>query len=215
MAGSHGSQPVAQQAIVLAFRLAKIPPNGRNGRKSQQGDAHGSQTTSHGWQTVLHGIGSHGWQATGSQGLQPFQTTERRPKMPASALAVAAKMTIAVNTDNKILCFISILLKNTVGEICWQRLPVLSLLGCIGKKLPKLHPITKKSSNDAYTGCRNKEHQTFHVLMQITTLSAVKTDSVIWRTIHKSQTKNRKKRKFRSNAIAQNGIHITFGIGKK
>jgi hypothetical protein len=64
----------------------------------------------------LHAIGSQGWQATGSQGLQPFQTTDKRPKIPASALVVAAKMMIAVNIDNTILCFILVLLKNTVGE---------------------------------------------------------------------------------------------------
>jgi hypothetical protein len=75
-----------------------------------------------GWQG-WHAIGSHGWQAAGSQGLQPFQTTERRPKIPASALVVAAKITIAANMDTTILCFISILLKKirlgkSVGNDC-------------------------------------------------------------------------------------------------
>ena len=160
IAGSHGSQPVVQQAV-LAFRPANRPPNGRNGRKSQHAPQ-GSQAASQGWQTVgTQGwqiVGSHGWQATCSQGLQPFHTTERRPKMPASALVVAAKMTIAVNTDNKILCFISILLKNTVGEICWQRLPALSLLGSIGKNLSHPHPIVKKSSNDTCTDYWNRKY---------------------------------------------------------
>jgi hypothetical protein len=56
-------------------------------------------------------------QATGSHGLQPFQTTERRPKMPASAVVVAANTISAVNADKKNLCFIvNSPKKSTVGE---------------------------------------------------------------------------------------------------
>ena len=121
--GSHGSQLTAQHGVAesLAPKFAKSQPNGRNTGRPPHGShaigSHGSQATcshgvqaiaSHGWQA----IGSHGWQATGSQGLQPFQTTERRPKMPASAVVAAAKTMIAVNVDNKTLCFIFILLKN-------------------------------------------------------------------------------------------------------
>jgi len=74
--------------------------------------AQGSHTGSQG----MHARGSQGMHATGSQGLQPFHTTERRPKMPASAVVVAASTMIAVNVDNKSLCFISILLKKRLGK---------------------------------------------------------------------------------------------------
>jgi hypothetical protein len=128
---SHGLQLAGPQwtADNLAPKFAKNPPNGRNtGRpvKGLQIGSHGSQAiASHG----LQAIGSQGVQATGSQGLQPFQTTERRPKMPASAVVVAANTIIAVNADNKSLCFIFNSPKNTVGEICWQRLPFLRYWG--------------------------------------------------------------------------------------
>jgi hypothetical protein len=83
-----------------------------------------------------HAIGSHGWQATGSQGLQPFQTTESRPKMPASAVVEAAKMTIAVNMDTTILCFISILLKNYGWGNLLATIATPSLLGLSDKTYP-------------------------------------------------------------------------------
>jgi hypothetical protein len=120
--GSHGSQPGAQwwDAASFAFRFIKNPPNGRKSGRGPQTTAQGSQSGSQGLQAIgsqgLQAIGSHGVQATGSQGLQPFQTTERRPKMPASAVVVAAKITIAVNADNKKLCFIFILLKIRLGK---------------------------------------------------------------------------------------------------
>ena len=127
--GTHGSQIGPHimgpqwTAVILAPRFAKNPPNGRNtGRpiKGPQIGAHGSQRIG---SQGPHIIGSHGIQATGKQGLQPFQTTERRPKMPASAVVVAARIIIAVNVDNKSLCFIfnspkKIRLGKTTGNSC-------------------------------------------------------------------------------------------------
>ena len=134
--GSHGSQLAGPQftAENLAPRFAKNPPNGRNtGRPKLPHGSHGLQTSAHGSQAIashgLQAIGSQGMQATASQGLQPFHTTERRPKMPASAVVAAAKTMIAVNVDNKSLCFIFNSPKNTVGEICWQQLPFLRYWG--------------------------------------------------------------------------------------
>jgi hypothetical protein len=136
--GSQGMQAIGSQGSQLARTLALAftnnPPKGRKGR-GPQGSKQGSQgsqtTTSQGW----HAIGSQGWQATGSQGLQPFQTTDKRPKMPASAHVVAAKITIAVNIGSRIWRFILILL-NTVGETCWQRLPLIRYWGLSEKNHP-------------------------------------------------------------------------------
>jgi len=116
--------------------FAKNPPNGRKTGRPMKGPhglqkagAHGSQMTgTHGLQT----IGSHGMQATGKQGLQPFQTTERRPKMPASAVVVAARKTIAVNADNKRLCFMLILLKKLRLGNLLATVATFLLLGGIG-----------------------------------------------------------------------------------
>jgi len=84
-------------------------------------------------------------QATGKQGLQPFQTTERRPKMPASAVVVAARIIIAVNVDNKSLCFIF----NSPKKYGWGNLlatvAILSLLGVSDKNHPDYTCLRKKS----------------------------------------------------------------------
>jgi hypothetical protein len=122
-------QLVVQTDARRDFTFAKKPPNGRQGT-IPQGEPHGSQMGSHGWQAM----GSHGWQATCSQGLQAFQTTERRPKMPASATVVAAKITIAVNMDTTSLCFIfnspKIRLGKSIGNDCH-----FFVVRCIGKKI--------------------------------------------------------------------------------
>ena len=108
---SQGLQQGVQTDVRRVFMFAKNPPNGRHGRTPQD-EPHGSQMGSQG----LQAIGSHGWHATCSQGLQPFQTTESRPKMPASATVVAANSTIAVNMDTTSFCFILILLKIRLGK---------------------------------------------------------------------------------------------------
>jgi len=59
--------------------------------------------------------------------------------MPASAVVDAAKTMIAVNVDNKNLCFIFNSPKNTVGEICWQRLPFLRYRGYRIKMIQSVH----------------------------------------------------------------------------
>ena len=137
--GSHGSQLAGPQctADILAPRFEKNPPNGRNTGRPK--DPHGSQAAAHGSQAAashgLQAIGSQGMQATGVQGLQPFQTTERRPKMPASAVVVAANTIIAVNVDNKSLCFILILLKIRLGKSAGN-VAIPSLLGVSDKTHP-------------------------------------------------------------------------------
>ena len=130
--------------------------------------------------------------------------------MPASAVVEAAKITIAVNIDTTILCFISILLKNGWGNLL-ATVATLSLLGVSDKTRP------------VYTRLRKKPMVTvvsIFALQRIGRFSprtkyayphkpASKADRVICSTIRKSQVNPPKKGKIRSGTTTQDYIPVT------